>query len=309
MRARPFATLALLVIGLAALAPAALAQLKPVQVTPRIWALVGPLGQRNPGNLGNNATFGVVLTDSGVVLIDPGAGRLAAQAIERALGKITDKPVTLVINTGGQDHRWLGNRYWREKGARIVASDAAIADQKDRASEQLSALVALVGEFALADTEPAYADTTFARDLTLTEGGVTLKLHWSGGAHTPGDSWVWVPAEDTVFTGDVVYTERMLAILPVSDSRNWIRAFDAIAALEPAHLVPGHGAPTDLFTATADTRDYLAALRDRVRAFMEAGGDIVDIGRIDQSDFGYLRNFRQLAGRNAQAVYEAMEWE
>ena len=43
------------------------------KVTENVYAIVGELSNRSPENLGNNATFGVVVTDKGVVLIDSGA--------------------------------------------------------------------------------------------------------------------------------------------------------------------------------------------------------------------------------------------
>ena len=44
-------------------------------------------------------------------------------------------------------------------------------------------------------------------------------------------------------------------------------------------------------------------------AFIEEGGDISEIRKIDQSKFNYLLNFDTLAGRNAQKVYTELEWE
>jgi len=46
--------------------------LEPTPITDNVYAIVGPMDQRNPKNLGNNATFGFVVTDVGVVLIDSG---------------------------------------------------------------------------------------------------------------------------------------------------------------------------------------------------------------------------------------------
>jgi hypothetical protein len=43
--------------------------------------------------------------------------------------------------------------------------------------------------------------------------------------------------------------------------------------------------------------------------FMDAGGGIEDIGTLDQSRFAYLANYDTLKGRNAQRVYEELEWE
>jgi hypothetical protein len=34
-----------------------------------------------------------------------------------------------------------------------------------------------------------------------------------------------------------------------------------------------------------------------------------DVGEIDQSRFEYLSNYDTLKGRNAQRVYEELEWE
>ena len=40
------------------------------RVDNNVYAIIGPLGNRDPQNLGNNATFGFVITKEGVVLID-----------------------------------------------------------------------------------------------------------------------------------------------------------------------------------------------------------------------------------------------
>ena len=88
-------------------------------MTENVYAIVGELSNRSPKNLGNNATFGVVITDKGVVLIDSGATFKGAERIHQVIKSITDKPITMVINSGGQDHRWLGNGYFKKLGAKI----------------------------------------------------------------------------------------------------------------------------------------------------------------------------------------------
>ncbi|MDH3536419.1 MAG: MBL fold metallo-hydrolase, partial [Gammaproteobacteria bacterium] len=73
--------------------------------------------------------------------------------------------------------------------------------------------------------------------------------------------------------------------------------------------VPGHGPATTLAQAQRDTLDYLVFLRTAVAEFIGDGGDITDIGSIDQTKFEYLLNHESLAGRNAQQVFTEMEWE
>jgi len=279
------------------------------EISEQVYALVGPFGNRTPENLGNNATFGLVVTDEGAVLIDPGGTYDGAAAIHALIRTVTDKPVKVVINTGGQDHRWLGNGYFKERGARIIASQAAVEDQRARVQDQFFMLGNLVGETAVRRTDPVYADEVFEDTKRFTLGGVTFELLHVGPAHTPGDSIVWLPKERIVFAGDVVYVGRLLGVMPYSDSRHWIRAFETMAALNPALVVPGHGPPTDLPRARADTYDYLVFLRETVGEFIRRGGDITQIGTLDQSRFAHLEDYEQLKGRNAQQVFQAMEWE
>lgn len=273
-----------------------------------VWAIVGETEQRSTTNLANNATFGLVVTPKGAVLIDPGGSYKGAMALHDVIRTLTDQPVTHVINTGGQDHRWLGNGYWREQGATIIASEAAVADHTARASEQMSALAQFLGD-GLEGTAPAYADVTFDSNHTLDIGGFSLQIMHRGPAHTPGDSFVWLEARDVMFTGDIVYADRILGNGPARNIKSWITVFDAMAAFEPAHIVPGHGRATDLASARRDTYDYLVNLRTRIGALIEDGGDIMDAPAIDQSAWSYLEQFDSLAGRNAQATYEEMEWE
>jgi glyoxylase-like metal-dependent hydrolase (beta-lactamase superfamily II) len=148
--------------------------LEPVKVAGNIYALVGDLGQRSPGNLGNNATFGVIVTPAGVVLIDAGATAKGAAVIETEIARITDKKIITVVNSGGQDHRWLGNSHWRAKGARLIAAKVAVADQKARFDTQWMGLEQLVGKEGLAGTEARYADETFESSYELAIGGIKL---------------------------------------------------------------------------------------------------------------------------------------
>ena len=293
---------------LTGLAGPALAGLKTVKVTDTVYALVGDKSQRSPENFANNATFGVIVTEDGVVLVDAGGSYKGAEEIDAAIEAITDQPVKVVIDTGGQDHRWLGNSYWAAQGARLIASEAAVEDQKARASIEQTMLSQLIGD-SLKGTEPAYAEETFAEDLTLSIGGREIRIVHAGPAHTPGDSFVWLPDAKVVFAGDIVFTERLLGVLEMSNSAGWMASFEAIEALDPEHVVPGHGDPTTLAQAKADTYDYLANLREKIRAHIDEGGDIIGSVDVDQSAFSHLENFDTLAKRNAQQVFTEMEWE
>ncbi|MCO8146522.1 MBL fold metallo-hydrolase [Rhodovulum tesquicola] len=301
-----FRLLATIAVALPTYALADVLEVQPVAED--VWAIIGPMEQRDPENLGNNATFGLVVTGAGAVLIDPGGSWQGAEMLHAAIRGVTDQPVTHVINTGGQDHRWLGNGYWQAQGATVIASVAAVADQQDRASMQMTGLAELIGD-GLAGTEPSHADVIFETDHTLDLGGMSFEIMHRGPAHTPGDSFVWLDERGVMFTGDIVYVGRILGNGPQSDAKSWIEVFEAMAAFEPANIVPGHGPATDLATARRDSYDYLLNLRTRIGALIEDGGTMIDAPGIDQSAWAYLDQFDSLAGRNAQATYEQMEWE
>lgn len=279
------------------------------KVTGNVWSIVGPLTNRTKENLGNNATFGFIVTQEGVVLVDSGGSLKGAKKIHELIKSVSEKPIRYVINSGGQDHRWFGNDYFSRLGARIISSEAAKKDHKARLSSQWTRLETLVGAEGVKGTKEKYADIVFKDEYKFTLGKIRFEIYHRGQAHTPGDAFIWLPQSKVMFSGDIVYTERMLGIGEQSKSKTWLAVFDAMASYQPEHVVPGHGAPTVLKTAINDTRDYIAYLRKSIAAFIEQGGDAAEISQVDQTQYKYLYNYETLAGRNALKVYTELEWE
>lgn len=280
-----------------------------VRVADNIYALVGDLGQRSPENLGHNMTSGFIVTNEGVVVIDTGGSRANAEAIHAAIRKVSDKKIIYAINSGGQDHRWFGNDYFRKQGAKIVAADSTAKDMRDRGAEQVERIKPLLGD-KFAGTQLVYPDTTFAQRMTLPVKGITIELIYSGGAHTPGDLLVWLPQSSVAFAGDTVFAERMLGILPDSAGR-WIKSLEYLRdTLQPRVVVPGHGKVTDMKQAQRDSYDYLVFLRSTVtKRFADGAFDPVEASQnLDQSRFSYLKNYEDLGlrSRNALAVAEEL---
>jgi glyoxylase-like metal-dependent hydrolase (beta-lactamase superfamily II) len=278
-----------------------------VKVADGVYALVGDLGQRSPENLGHNMTSGFVVTAQGVVVIDTGASMLGAQAIHAAIRKVTDKPVIYAINTGGQDHRWLGNDYFKRQGAQLVASAAGLEDMRNRGAEQMAQAERFLKD-KYAGTVPAYPDVTFKDRYTLPVKDERIELLYTGGAHTPGDILVWLPQRSIVFAGDTVFVQRLLGVIPGS-ARRWIKSLEYLRnELKPKIIVPGHGHVTGLNEALRDSYDYLVYLRDATRQrFADGAFDPVEASQgLDQSRFKHLLNYDDLGfrSRNALAVAE-----
>lgn len=280
------------------------------RVADGVYAHVGDLGGRTPLNEGLNANIGLVLAQDGAVLIDPGATWSSARDIHRAVQRVTALPVKWVVNSGGQDHRWLGNGYFKAQGAEIMAHESARADMANRGGDQLQALRTLLGSKA-EGTEPVMAARWLTgRDTSLVLGGVRLEFKHRGGGHTPGDLLVWLPQQRVLFAGDLVYVDRLLSVLPVSSTAAWLASFDEIAALAPLRIVPGHGRVTDLPTSAAQTERYLRALRAHMKRAVDDGTDVsAAVKSFDLAPWRQLANSAELHPGNASRTYLELERE
>ncbi|MDP1647312.1 MAG: MBL fold metallo-hydrolase [Rubrivivax sp.] len=299
---------------LAALAIAALAaqavEVRFQRAADGVYVHVGDKGPRTPENEGLNANIGLVVTPAGALLIDSGATFQSARQIHEAVKAVTPQPVKWVFNTGGQDHRWLGNGYFKAQGAEIIAHADAQADMNNRGNDHLVGLQATLGAKADGTVPTLPTRWLSGNDARLELGGVVFEFKHRGGAHTPGDTMVWLPHKSVLFTGDVVYVDRMLGVLPVSSTKRWLDTFAVIEQLEPRVLVPGHGKVTALATAQADTQAYLLALRAHMKKAVDDGVDVsAAVRSFDAAPFVRLLNAAELMPGNASRTYLELERE
>lgn len=302
-----FSTVFLSILGLIA-SPVLAWEAVPQKVVDSVYAFVGDTGPRSAANEGMNTTTGFVVTSDGVVVIDSGSSKLVAQKIASAIRHITPLPIRYVINTGGQDHRWLGNSHFAEQNIPIIASTVTKADIADRGGMWAASMERIIGT-AFAGTRVQLPTQTFSRRTTLTLGGETIELMHAGG-HSPGDTIVWLPHRRVAFTGDLVFLDRLLGVLPVSKVKDWLVSFDTLAALQPQWIVPGHGAPATLDKARRETRDYLALVYRHMQKAVAVGQDMQEaIRTLEDSAFASLPIYPEVRGQNANRVYLEVEAE
>ncbi len=276
-------------------------------VAPGVYAHIGDTGMRTLENEGMNANAGFIVTEAGVVVVDSGSTWKVAEQMHAAIRRITPQPVKYVINTGGQDHRWLGNGYFKAQGAEILAASAAIDDMKARGAMHVQGLARELKD-KIAGTEVVLPTRTFGKKEVLTLGGREIHLLFFHGGHTPGDSVVWLPRDGVLFSGDLIYVDRLLGVLPFSHTGNWIASFAAMEALQPKRIIPGHGAVTNLPKAQRESRDYLQHLATHMRRAVDNMVDLQKaLNSLDHSAWASLRHYELLKGGNASRVYLEME--
>jgi glyoxylase-like metal-dependent hydrolase (beta-lactamase superfamily II) len=127
-----------------------------------------------------------------------------------------------------------------------------------------------------------WPNVVFERALTLWLGSLEVQIMQLGRGHTKGDTVVWLPAERILFSGDLVEFEAT----PYAGDcyfEDWPGTLDAVAALQPAKLVPGRGAALQTAEAVArglaGTRDFVSELYAAVKKGVAAGRDLKAIYR------------------------------
>ncbi len=278
------------------------------KVVDNVYAIVGPLGQRSGDNDGLNANFGFIVTPKGVILIDSGASRLGAEKIAAAIARVTGQPVRWVVNTGSQDHRWLGNDYFAGKGAEVIALARTAATQAEYATQHMDGMKRFLGD-RMQGTRPLPAPKPLPRRDDAGTGRRDARCCAYTDAHFPGDAWVWLPKRGVLFSGDLVYVDRLLGVLPWSSVKNGQKAFHALAALKPAHIVPGHGRVCDLAQAQRETGDYFDFLAGKVGAAareMEPMDATLD-RYADLPEFRHLENYGDLHRANMNRAFTEFE--
>jgi glyoxylase-like metal-dependent hydrolase (beta-lactamase superfamily II) len=163
-----------------------------------------------------------------------------------------------LVNTHSNGDHTFGNQL--VAGAQIVASEACAREMKEQGEPLAPGSIrrdwqrmGLAGAFFQEVMGSVFSaegvvltlpTRTFSGSLSLRVGSKEVRLIEVGPAHTAGDVIAYVPEDKTLFTGDILFVDGHPIVWngPVS---NWIRACDAMLALDVETVVPGHGPITD----------------------------------------------------------------
>ncbi len=241
------------------------------QLAARTWVIHGPLGLPSPQNRGfmNNPAF--VLTDAGVVVIDPGSSVQAGRMVLRQIRKITDRPVTHVLNSHVHGDHWLGNQAFAEAfpGVKILAHPEMIARARAGAAEQWVRTMESMTDGATAGTRAVLPDAAVDDAQVLRIDGLTFRILAPPKAHSHTDIMILVEEEGVLFLGDNVL-HRRIGRMDDGTFRGNVAAID-IALASPAKIfVPGHGRSGGR-EVVEPYRRYLAELYAGVKALYEEG--------------------------------------
>lgn len=295
-------------VALADEAPGTMLFSAPIEVIPGVWTSIGATAPATFENSGHNNNLSFIITDEGVVVMNAGDNYLLAQALHREIKSRTDQPVRYVILENGQGHAMLGMNYWQEQGAIVIAHEDAIDEITHNGEDILQRMQRRNRDKSMA-TVLSTPDESMAEKKVIELGGWTMEILNLGPAHSPGDILLWLPQKKLVISGDMAFHQRLLPVFEHTDTAAWIDTWDSFAALDATIVIPGHGGPTNMPEVELYTLGYLTHMRTQIGDLIESGGTLIDAYKVDQSAYRHLDTFRELAVRNADQIYRAMEFE
>jgi cyclase len=158
------------------------------------------------------------------------------------------------------------------------------------------------------DLEIAAPTVTFDDSVTVHCDDVAATLRYAGQpAHTTNDATMWVPERGLLFAGDLVFNGGTPFVV-MGSVQGLIVALTEIQALDPATIVPGHGAVCD-GEVIAGQLDYLRFVQERAREGLAAGDPPLEVARgTDLGDFARLTDAERLVG-NLHRAYSELRGE
>jgi quinoprotein relay system zinc metallohydrolase 2 len=279
-----------------------------VQVAAGVFVHFGrPLSLDAPGH-DDIANIGFIVGDRCVAVIDTGGSVRIGRALRAALTGWTRKPVCYVVNTHVHVDHLLGDLAFKDGHASFIGHSALPA-------AILRSRVYFLTQYAADLDQPPSAeqivvpDRTVAQTLELDLGNRPLRLRAWPSAHTDCDLTVLDEKTGTLWTGDLLFRERLPAL--DGDLGGWLNSIDELARQPVKRAVPGHGPlATDLAAALQPERRYLRALREDVQREFDGGESLQDaIDHAAQSEKSQWLLWDSTHPRNVTRLYQQLEWQ
>jgi len=209
-------------------------------------------------SFGNGNTFAAfMVTDEGVVVMDPINPDHAARMMD-AIRSVTDQPIKYLIYSHNHWDHISGGQVFKDAGATVL-SHRETSDW-------------LVNHPA---PNPAVVipDETWdgaRHDIVL--GGRTVELYQFGPSHGEGMTVFRFPAEQTIFTVDLVVPKRVgFAYMPDFTPRGWIASLKEMEKLEFETVMFSHNAASGPRSSVTEQREFLEDLQAEIVTRMQAG--------------------------------------
>jgi glyoxylase-like metal-dependent hydrolase (beta-lactamase superfamily II) len=286
-------------------------ELRSIKVAPNTYFVQGfpEIGSSKNQNFISNAGF--VITPKGVVVVDALGSPAMAQKLVHEINKLTTHKIVAVIVTHYHADHIYGLQVFKKLGAKIYAQELGKDYlNSDTARQRLEASKIDFAPWINQETVLTPADYWIQSEGKIKIGGVNFFISKVGPAHTAEDLMVYVPSEDVLFVGDLVFKGR-IPFVGNADSKGWLVSLDKISALKPKIIIPGHGAYSpDPVHDIEFTKGYLIYLRDSMGDAARNMDSFDDVyANTDWGEYEGMPLFRSANRMNAYNVYLSIQSE
>ena len=257
------------------------------------------------GGGGNSAVF---ITAAGVVVVDtknPGWGQPLLDKIK----SVTDKPVTMIINTHTHGDHVSGNVEFPATVEVVTHENTAKNMEAMRTPTGITPAPGTPANIFKENGGRGMPKRTFKDTLTLGSGNERIELHYFGRGHTNGDAFVVFPALRLMHAGDIFSGKN----LPLLDANNGGSGVEIGKTLAKAAGVPnidqiitGHSTVMKV----ADLKEY-AAFNDEFAAAVQAAkkagrtpDEVASSWKIPAKYTGYAEPQAPRLRANVQVVWD-----
>jgi len=295
-------------IALAASGVMAQEALPVTEVAPGVYVAAGVHEEASADNLGAIGNVGFIVGGEAVAVIDTGGSARAGQQLRQAVRAVTRLPIRFVVNTHVHPDHIMGNSAFVGDAPQFIGHrnlTRAIAARGEHYLRRLRDELGPAAEGTRLIPPTRTVDGMAEIDL----GGRVLRLTAYPAAHTDTDLSVLDVATSVLWTGDLLFIER----IPVVDGslRGWLAVSGDLRGTEAVLLVPGHGPPTAEGDAAFDAQErYLRRLLTEIRALIAQGGSMEQaVETVGVSERNRWVLFDAYHARNVVTAYVEIEWE
>lgn len=262
-----------------------------------------------PGNYGAIANVGFIVGGECVAVIDTGGSFAQGKALRAAISRQTSLPVCYVINTHVHPDHVYGNAAFTADQAEFVGHHNLAASMRSRGGYYAAYLERTIGPDLARQSilVPPNVPVKEVHQLDLGERTLTIQA-WPT-SHTDNDLTVLDETTATLWTGDLVFRER----IPSLDGKlsGWLSTMESLAGIPARLVVPGHGSvSTDWPAVMKPQQQYLQQLQADVRAALKAKRSIQqamsEIGALNPSQWQLFDGSHR---QNVTAAFTELEWE
>lgn len=257
-----------------------------------------------------NSNCGIVLTQEGVVLIDSGHNPTDSRAILEAVKKLTPMPVRYLIDTEPHPDHTTGHFVFSPP-AIIIAHEGAGESMRGREKETPGRIEKLAGtspamRTALEGYRFVVPQVEYRGKMTLNVGERTFELLYQKGVHSEADSAVWMPKERVLFSASGIVVDQINILRPFVTIPDILAAAKMMKALNPEHVIPGHGQPGTV-KIFEDTEKYYALLLERVGKLVKEGKSLDEIKKeVKMPEYSHWASQERFPA-NVEAAYKAVK--